>query len=344
MKYRAKNDAGIFDYHTRIEELKEYRAPLDKLNSIVDWSFFRKGLEVNLNYSKQSKGGRPPYDPVFMFKIIILQKYYCLSEEETEFQIKDRFSFMRFLSLEISDDVPDKNTIWVFKERLGKEGIEKLFSQFDKYLSEQNVIGKKGKIIDASFVDVPRQRNSRDENKQIKEGIIPKVWKSNSKKMAQKDIDARWMTKNNERHYGYKNHIKINNKTKLIESYGVTSASVHDSQAFEVLLNSTRDSRMYADSAYRSKEISQVLKSKNIQNCIHEKGYRNKPLSDKQKNKNTKKSKTRARVEHVFGFIQNNMRADKIRTIGKNRAEFQIGLGNLIYNLFRINQIGFNMS
>jgi len=343
MKYKGKNEPSLFDYQDRIEELKEYRAPLDKLNSVIDWEFFRKTLEIHLDYADQSSGGRPPFDPVLMFKIIVLQKYYSLSEENTEFQIKDRFSFMRFLDLNIADDVPDKNTIWVYKERLGEEGIEELFNQFDRYLHQNGIIGTKGKIVDASFVDVPRQRNSREENKKIKEGKVPTDWKKNLDKLSQKDTDARWMTKNKERYYGYKNHIKINAKTKIIESYGVTDASVHDSQALEGLLNKKRDGRLYADSAYKSKEIDKLLKKKEIQNNVHEKGYRNHPLSDKQKERNTRKSKVRARVEHVFGYFQNNMKADNIRTIGGTRAMFQIGLGNLIYNLFRFDQIGFEM-
>ena len=137
-----------------------------------------------------------------MFKIILLQKYFDLSEEQTEFQILDRFSFQRFLGMDVSDAVPDKNTIWNFKERLGAEGIGVWFERFDKELRESGLLASKGKIVDASFVEVPRQRNRREENQRIKEGKVPEEGKKTPNKMAQKDVDARWVIKHKEGHYG----------------------------------------------------------------------------------------------------------------------------------------------
>ena len=251
-----------------------------------------------------------------MFKVILLQKYYGLSEEETEFQILDRYSFQRFLGLDVGMNVPDKNTIWIFKERLGAKGIMAVFEQFNDVLKECGLLASKGKIVDASFVNVPRQRNSRDENAEIKEGKTPESFTKKPAKARQKDVDARWTTKNKERHYGYKNHIKVNRKNKLIENFEVTDASVHDSQK---------------------------LKELNIRNRIHEKAYRNRPLTEEQKQNNRKKSKIRARVEHVFGFQHNNMKSGWIRTIGFKRAELQIALANLAYNLGRFQQLGYTM-
>jgi IS5 family transposase len=197
--------------------------------------------------------------------------------------------------------------------------------------------------VDASFVEVPRQRNTRAENAQIKEGRTPEDWQENPGKLAQKDVDARWAIKNQERHYGYKNHIKCNAQSKLIEHYTVTDASVHDSQPLVELLD-PRDGRLHADSAYRSGKIDAELRRRGIRNCLHEKGHRNHPLSEPQKESNTRKSKVRARVEHIFGFQVQQMRANWIRTIGMRRAERSIGLGNLVYNLFRYVQLGGSMA
>ena len=277
-----------------------------------------------------------------MFKVILLQKYYGLSEEETEFQILDRYSFQRFLGLDVGMNVPDKNTIWIFKERLGAKGIMAVFEQFNDVLKECGLLASKGKIVDASFVNVPRQRNSRDENAEIKEGKTPESFTKNPAKARQKDVDARWTTKNKERHYGYKNHIKVNRKNKLIENFEVTDASVHDSQKLKDLIDE-KDGELYADSAYRSREIDEKLKELNIRNRIHEKAYRNRPLTEEQKQNNRKKSKIRARVEHVFGFQHNNMKSGWIRTIGFKRAELQIALANLAYNLGRFQQLGYTM-
>ncbi len=176
-------------------------------------------------------------------------------------------------------------------------------------------MGKEGSIVDASFVDVPRQRNSRDENKQIKEGQVPPEWKDKPNKLSQKDTDARWTKKNQETHYGYKNHVKADKKTKLIQSYTVIAASVHDFQTIEVLLDEG-DKELYADRAYRSEEIEEKLKSKKIKSQVHEKGYRNKPLTDTQKAVNREKSKIRVRVEHIFDFMENSMKGSCLRYIG----------------------------
>lgn len=329
----------MFDYQYYAEELTLDPTSLDRLNARIDWEFFRKELEYSLEYKNGSHGGRRPFDPILMLKVIVLQRYFNLSEEETEFQIKDRFSFQRFIGVTVADSMPDKNTIWNFKERLGKAGVKQLFKKFETYLRKSRILVRKGKIVDASFVEVPRQRNSRQENKEIKNGQTPDSWKNNQNKMRQKDVDARWATKNKERHYGYKNHIKIDAKTKIIEDFEVTDASVHDSNVFIELLNPDTDGIAYADSAYRSAKISEELKELGIKDQIHEKGYRGYPLSDEAKKRNTKKSKIRARVEHVFGYMENSMRGTNMRTIGIDRASRGVGITNFVYNLFRFVQI-----
>jgi IS5 family transposase len=185
-----------------------------------------------------TNSGPKPYDPLLMFKILVLQRYYNLSDGQIEYQILDRLSFCRFLGLSLNDRVPDEKTIWDFRDRLVGKGLDKeLFDQFAGLLEKHGLIAHEGKIIDASFVEAPRQRNTRDENKQIKEGIVPEEWEKVPNKKRQKDTDARWTKKNNETHYGYKNHAKVDNKHKLIAAYTTTDASVHDSQALDSLLD-----------------------------------------------------------------------------------------------------------
>jgi IS5 family transposase len=344
MRFKSGSEqGGLFDYQERKEALSQKATPLDRLNERMDWELFCADLEGHLDYRCGPQGGRTPWCPVLMFKIIVLQKYFDLSEEQTEFQILDRFSFQRFLGLDVGDRVPDKNAIWAFKERLGEAGLRGCFDLFDDVLRESGLLASKGKIVDASFVEVPRQRNTREENAQIKQGEIPEAWNDHPDKLAQKDVDARWAVKNHERHYGYKNHVKCNAKTKLIENYTVSEANVHDSQKLVDLLEKN-DGRLHADSAYRSEKIDEELRRRNIQNHIHKKGHRNCPLTEKQKEANTKKSRIRARVEHIFGFQVHQMRANWIRTIGRKRAERGIGLGNLVYNFFRYVQLGGTMT
>jgi IS5 family transposase len=258
-----------------------------------------------------------------------------------QFQILDRLSFMRFLGLTLSDSVPDEKTIWLFRENLIEHKlVDRLFDKFLSSLEKANLIGKEGRMVDASFIEVPRQRNSREENQKIKEGIVPEDWEDEPNKLAQKDLDARWTKKNNQVFYGYKDHVKVDEKSKLIIGYEVTDASVHDSQPLNDLLNKKdRGQPLYADSAYTGEEQEKVIEKAGMINKVHEKGYKNKPLTKRQMKSNRRKSKFRARVEHVFGFMEISMKKMYVRSIGRIRVEGIIGLMNLTYNLLRSIQI-----
>jgi IS5 family transposase len=326
---------GFFDENDRLKELSELGDPLEKLNAYINWEQFRGVLNKVFKKEAAGPGGRPPYDYVMMFKILILQKLYNISDDKTEYQIKDRLSFMRFLGLALCDKVPDAKTIWHFREELTQAKIlDTIFYRFVGQLEEKGIISYSGSIIDATFVDAPKQRNSREENKEIKEGKTPEKWEKNEHKKAQKDVDARWATKNKERHFGYKDHVKVDKKSKLITKYRTSSAEVHDSQELKNLIEPKKDKRIYADSAYTGEEVQRCI-PETIQNRIHEKGYRNRPLNKTQKRNNTAKSRIRARVEHVFGTMTKSMGGIYIRSIGKTRAHVQIGLMNLAYNIKR---------
>ena len=320
-----------------MKKISKIGDPLELLNKVIDWEMFRSTLnKAVVRKDNTRKGGRPSYDVVMMFKILVLIRLYNLSDDQAEYQINDRRSFMRFLGLDICDTVPDSKTIWKFRNDLSQtEVMEELFRLFDSKLKSEGLITHSGTIIDATFVDVPRQRNSREENKKIKEGEIPEEWNKpeNAAKLAQKDTDARWAKKNDELHYGYKNHVKCDLDSKLITEYGVTDAAVHDSQVCTELLDET-DQALYADGAYASEEIDNNL-PENCRNEICEKGKRNHPLTEEQKASNKKKSKKRCRIEHIFGFITNSMNGITIRSIGFTRAWFQVGLMNLVYNFRR---------
>ena len=214
--------------------------------------------------------------------------------------------------------------------------VEKLFDRFTRHLEERGLITNKGSIIDASFVEVPRQRNSREENAKIKEGTIPEDWEEDPCKLRQKDTDARWTKKNDQTFYGYKDHVKVDTDSKLIKAYEVTDASVHDSQVLEPLIDKTdKDTDLHADSAYRSAKIETTLKKRGVRSKIHEKANRNQPLTKAQIRNNRAKSRMRARVEHVFAQITNSMNGFCIRSIGLRRACGTVGLINLAYNIVR---------
>lgn len=341
-KYKTTGNKGLFDEQDTYQKLAAIGNPLEIISKVIDFEMFREILEEKLlNRNKKNNAGAKPFDVVMMFKIMILQRYYGLGDTQIEYQILDRLSFKKFLGLESGDKVPDEKTVWAFREKLTNESlVGDIFSQFTKHLESKGFIMNEGKMVDASFTVAPRQRNTRDENKKIKEGNGDELWNDKPNKKKHKDIDARWTKKNGETFFGYKNHAKVDTKSKFIDNYEVTDASVHDSQPLDKLL--TQDDAgqdFHADSAYTGEDQEKVINKYEMNNQVHEKGYRNKPLTDEQKANNKAKSKTRARVEHVFGFMEQSMNGLIVKSVGVKRATGIIGLINLTYNLFRYEQV-----
>lgn len=341
-RYKPSGNVGLFDKQDNLQKLSTLGNPLEMISKVIDFELFRPLLELGLTKKdKKSNAGARPFDVVLMFKIMILQRYYGLGDKQIEYQIIDRTSFKNFLRIQSGDKVPDEKTAWLFRENLTKTGtIEKVFEQFNQYLETKGLIVNEGKMVDASFTLAPRQRNTHEENTAIKEGRGEELWNENLNKKRHKDIDARWTKKNGETFYGYKNHAKVDVKSKLIDKYTVTGASVHDSQPLDDLLTENDEGQdFYADSAYTGENQEKTIDKYKLINKVHEKGYKNKPLTEEQKASNNEKSKVRARVEHVFGFMEQSMNGLFLRSIGQTRAVGIIGLINLTYNLFRYEQI-----
>jgi transposase, IS5 family len=330
---------GFFDLDNRYAQLSKLKDPLVELNRVIDWNLFADLLAETTTKPRKNAAGRKPFDRVMLFKMLVLQRMNNLSDDRLEYQVRDRLSFMRFLGLDMAGVVPDAKTMWVFREELKENHLmARLFARFDECLRELGVELKSGQIIDATFVIAPKQRNTREENEMIKEGAVPIEWGKNPHKRAQKDIDARWTKKNNESFYGYKDHVNVDQDTKLITVWEVTSAQIHDSQILEEVLQPPEGggAEVYADSAYRSNAQEKSLIASGHTSQIHEKGARNHRLTDAQKSSNKEKARVRARVEHVFGSMTNELGGITIRTIGHGRAKVQIGLLNLAYNIKRV--------
>lgn len=326
---------GFFDLQDRLKSLDEMGDPLEALNRVVPWEDFRSMLRKALRAKeRKSEAGRDPYDEVLMFKVLVLQALYNLADDRTQFHIQDRLSFMRFLGLGVDGKVPDAKTIWHYRNKLAQGGwIDTLFQKFNRHLEKAGLKAKEGQIIDASIVEVPRQRNSKDENDQIKKGETPEGWEEAKKR--QKDVEAQWVRKNGVNHFGYKNHINIDRKHKLIRAFEVTTASVHDSQVFEEILDKKNRKKVWADSAYRSRAQSKALKRRGYENQTHYKSKRNRSLTKFQEKLNKVRSKVRVRVEHVFGHMEVSMGGNWLRVVGKVRARMKIGMRNLAYNMSR---------
>jgi len=347
-----RGQAGFWDIDERYSRLSEAGDPLEKLNALVPWDVFRKPLAKALKRSDGAKGGRPAYDPVMMFKIMVLQALYGLCDDQAEFQIQDRLSFMRFLGLGLGDRVPDAKTIWLFREHLTQaRAVETLFARFDRHLARVGYLAMGGQIVDATIVAAPKQRNTDAEKADIKAGKVPDAWKDKPAKLRQKDRDARWTVKFSKAKvaedgktqqrdiavpaFGYKNHASIDRRHGFIRGWNVTSASAYDgAQLRNVLDKSNTGSTVWADTAYRSKKNEAWLDKNGYVSDIHHKKPKGRPMSEAMSRANGRRSKVRAFVEHVFAQQKSRMGLF-VRTIGIARARTKIGMANLAYNLTR---------
>ena len=212
--------------------------------------------------------------------------------------------------------------------------VDLLFSKFDQFLHANGFRAQKGQIVDANIVRVSTQRNTREENKDIKDGKSISSW--STAKRRQKDTDARWTKKNGTSFFSYKNHVSIDVGHKLIRSYEVTDASVHDSQVFTELLDPSNTSRdVWADSAYRSENSLIELKEQGFREHIQRKGSRHKKLTTREQPGTRSRARIRCRIEHVFGVMAMRNGSTVMRGIGIVRIRAKIGLRNIAYNMTR---------
>lgn len=305
------------------------RHGLQDLDQHINFEEFRPKLDELCHFSEK---GRPHYDVVKMFRILILQTLYDLSDEDMEFNLYDRMSFQKFVGIGVMDDIPDARTIWKFRQRLGSNGVRELFKEFDRMMKGKGLSYSKGTAVDASFQEAKRQHNTKEENAHIKEsGEAPP--ERSAKKKAHKDVDATWTKKGNEKHYGYKNHAAVDLKTKMIRDYKVTTAKVHDSQVCEEIIPDGT-AVVYADSAYMGKEREEALRKRNIKALFIKRSTKNKKLTEKEKQRNHLLSHTRVRAEHAFGAIK-QFCGDTVRYIGLERCGVRVGLVNLLHNMKR---------
>jgi IS5 family transposase len=328
---------GFWDDQKRVAKLQEKKPVLKRLADSIPWESFRPLLDKGYVHERKSNAGRKRIDPLILFKMLVLQQLFNLSDQELEFQVNDRRSFEEFVGLGVMNSIPDATTVAFFRDRLLKAGvIEELFEMFESYLRSQGLQARGGQIIDATLVPVPKQRNTREENEEIKAGRLPEGWDKNPDRLRQKDLDARWVKKNDINYYGYKNSICIDVDHGFIRRYAVTPANIHDSQMLPRLLDPENEHDfVWADSAYSGECFADLLSLGGFESLIHEKGARNHPLSDEAKKMNRVKSAIRACVEHVFGCMTMSMGGKLTRKIGLERTEVWWGLKNLTFNFLR---------
>lgn len=334
------SQAGFFDFDERLEQLNRAGNPLARLDELVDFESFRPTLEQLRDKPRKSPAGAKPFDVVLMFKMLVLRSLYNLSLEQVEFQVRDPRKYVTVSNVRQLDSggrVPDEKTLWRFEDGLSKLGLaEALFERFNTYFSTHGYAAHQGSIIDASIVQTPRQRNTREQNESIKQGERPASLDENPAVGRQKDSDARWTQKHGKSYFGHKNHVNVDAGRKPIRKYQVTGASVHDSRVIEPLLDPDNQNReVYADPAYRSEAIERRLRERGYRSRIHHKAARGRPLTERQQAANRRRSRVRARVEHVFGNGPAALGGSILRGVGLIRSAMRIGVRNLIYNMTR---------
>jgi len=345
-------------YH-QLDKLKD---PLVKLDAIMDWSPFIAIIdEIRPDRTQGGYGGRPPIKSSVMFKGLLIGEIYNLSDAQLEYQITDRASFSRFCGLDLGSASPDANSFWLLREKLKETGkYNDLFQALLAALSNAGLEYSKCAIVDATFIDAPRNRNlSKEQREALKErdknpdselpfeldkeqiysleSHLPINERTMSNILRQTDTDARWAKKGDEVHFGYKDHVVVDAETKLIIAHEVTSASVHDSQKLSDVVPEGTET-VYDDAGYVGEEIDRKLKEKcpDVEHFTAAKAKRKKPLTKEQKEYNRQMvAHVRARVEHVFGTISYCMGGTTIRVIGMARAKCQIALRDFAYNILR---------
>lgn len=319
------------EHKSKIDSLGD---PLVDIEKHIDFMALAAKVDLVSPRVASPKGGRPAYPTETMVRILVLKRLYNLSDEAMEYQLLDRMSYKRFCGLADSRTIPDRTTIWIFENRIGEDGARALFEGVEGQLFSKGFIARGGQIIDATLVPAPTQQNRRSERELIKQGAMPADWKP--AKRRQKDLDATWTKKHGKSYYGYKLSVNVDKKYKVIRKIRTDTASVGDGDHFNDVMdpfNTCAD--VYADRGYPSKARDEFLEQQKYRNQIQRKGQANKPLSEAQQRRNHRIAKTRARVEHVFGAIE-QMGGKMIRTIGQARASFAMTMMAACYNLKRL--------
>lgn len=334
MKLRSAIKTDLFAAETHRRKIDSLGDPLVEIESCIDFAALAAEVDRVAPRPVSPQGGRPPFPTETMVRILVLKRLYNLSDEQMEYQLLDRMSYQRFCGLSQAANIPDRTTGWVFENRIGAVGAQALFDGMNGQLLAKGFIARGGQIIDATLVPAPKQHLTKGEKKVIGEDATPADWTPAQRR--QKDTEATWTKKHGKSYFGFKLSVSVDKKYKLIRKIETGTASTHDSQHFDAVLdggNTRRD--VYADRGYPSEAREEQLKEAGLRNHIQRKGKRNKPLSVCQQRRNQRIAKTRARVEHIFAAID-QMGGKLIRTIGQVRANFAMTMMAACYNLKRL--------
>lgn len=304
----AANDT--FNKHIKTQS----KQALEIIKSKVNWKKLLKPIEQVISKQKEnnSPAGRRTIDLLVIVKCFILQTIYNLSDPRLEGEIADRRSFQIFLDLNSQDSIPDETTLCRYREMFARLGLDKkLFNEFNKQLKALNLIVGKGTIVDAT---IKRAQATAGSNR---------------------DSDANFTKKRGKTYYGYKGHIAIDEDSEVIKTLEFTKASVHDSSAFDQLVDYSEQS-VFADKGYANKARRKKLERENIFDGILSKAYRNKPLSQSEKKLNKLLSTVRNKVERPFAYMKRILNYQRCSYYDLKRNRFEFIMAALVYNIRKL--------
>jgi len=301
------NQFGVSLGYKRIQKLGD---KLEKISNLIEWENFRKFFD------KDSKVGRPPYDPVLMIKMLVLQSWYGISDEELEYQVADRITFQKFLGL--PKEIPDFSTVWRFREDLSKEGlIDKIWTELKRQMGEKGIKFSKGVIQDATFVEAPPGKT----NSGMKD--------RGRSQPTTRNEDGSWSKKGKKNYFGYKSHAKVDSKSGIVTEVAVTTASVHDN-AIDL---AKPDEISYRDKGY----FGSFTRAKG--NATMRRATRGHPLSIRDRLRNKRISRKRAPGERPFAVLKEVMNGCYTRLTEFHRVFVQQVMCFFTYNLFQMRRI-----
>ena len=301
MSKRSALRPDLFAGQRRESKLDRLGDPLVALDQHIDFAALAAEVDRVAPRPDSAQGGRPPYPTETMVRILVVKRLHNLSDEQVEFQLNDRLSFQRFCGLQHSATIPDRTTVWTFENRIGADAAKAVFKAVQVQLQKRGYIARCGQIIDATLVAAPRQHIGKDDKAALEKGEEPD-WTPAQKR--QRDTDASWTKKHGTSHFGYKLSASVDAKHKLIRKIETGTASEHDSQHFDAVLDAgNTGSKVYADRGYPSQAREAALKARGFTPMIQRKAQRNRALPERQKERNRRIATVRARVEHVFGAI-----------------------------------------
>lgn len=316
----------------------------DRVNLIVDW----KQIEIIISkyYSRgKSIDGRESYSPIILFKMLLLQQWYGLSDESVEENVRDRISFSKFCCISMDAQVPDSTVLCRFRNILSKGNVfEEILDSINKRMEEGGLMIIKGAIVDASVTPTLRKPRGKKEYEVVaedrKEDEVPQEATTKVVAIIKRNVDkeAAWIKKAGKLHYGYKKHT-VTNQEGFVLGIHTTAANESDVKNLETALNTVKlkvRTPVFADKGYASKENDQILSSKKLKNRIMYKAVRNKPLTEIKKQINKAISQTRYKVERTFGSISSWFKGGIARYVGKVKTHGQHVLQGICYNLYRV--------